>query len=34
LKDGIESVITREVPEIKRVVDDTDHSSGPIHTLH
>ena len=28
LKDGIESVITREVPEVKSVVDDTDHGAG------
>ena len=33
LKDGIESVITREVPEVKQVVDDTDHGAGaaPFH---
>jgi Fe/S biogenesis protein NfuA len=33
LKNGIESVITREVPEVKRVVDDTDHGAGadPYH---
>ena len=28
LKDGIESAILEEVPEIKRVLDDTDHASG------
>jgi len=28
LKDGIESAILHEVPEIKRVLDDTDHGSG------
>jgi Fe/S biogenesis protein NfuA len=28
LKQGIETVILQEVPEIKRVMDDTDHSSG------
>ena len=28
LKDGIEAAILQEVPEIKRVLDDTDHSSG------
>jgi len=28
LKNGIESVIVRDVPEIKRVVDDTDHGAG------
>ena len=28
LKDGIESAILQEVPEIKRVLDDTDHASG------
>ena len=28
LKEGIESVITREVEEIKRVLDETDHDAG------
>ena len=28
LKEGIESAILQEVPEIKRVLDDTDHASG------
>jgi len=28
LKEGIETAILQEVPEIKRVLDDTDHSSG------
>jgi Fe/S biogenesis protein NfuA len=28
LKQGIEVMITREVPEIKAVVDETDHDSG------
>jgi Fe/S biogenesis protein NfuA len=28
LKDGIESAILEEVPEIKKVLDDTDHASG------
>ena len=28
LKEGIESAILQEVPEIKRVLDDTDHDSG------
>jgi Fe/S biogenesis protein NfuA len=28
LKEGIETAILEEVPEIKRVLDDTDHSSG------
>jgi Fe/S biogenesis protein NfuA len=28
LKDGIETAILQEVPEIKRVLDDTDHASG------
>ena len=28
LKEGIERVILEDVPEIKRVVDDTDHGSG------
>jgi Fe/S biogenesis protein NfuA len=28
LKEGIESVITKEVPEIARVIDETDHGSG------
>ncbi len=28
LKQGIESAILQDVPEIKRVLDDTDHASG------
>ena len=28
LKEGIETAILQEVPEIKRVLDDTDHESG------
>jgi Fe/S biogenesis protein NfuA len=28
LKQGIESAILGEVPEIKRVLDDTDHAGG------
>jgi Fe/S biogenesis protein NfuA len=28
LKEGIESAILQEVPEIKKVLDDTDHESG------
>jgi Fe/S biogenesis protein NfuA len=28
LKDGIEAAILQEVPEIKQVLDDTDHESG------
>jgi Fe/S biogenesis protein NfuA len=28
LKEGIETAILQEVPEIKRVLDDTDHDSG------
>jgi len=28
LKEGIENAILQEVPEIKRVLDDTDHDSG------
>ena len=28
LKDGIEKIILEEIPEITRVIDDTDHSSG------
>ena len=28
LKEGIETAILNEVPEIKRVLDDTDHASG------
>jgi Fe/S biogenesis protein NfuA len=28
LKEGIESAILQEVPEIKRVLDDTDHTAG------
>jgi Fe/S biogenesis protein NfuA len=28
LKEGIEAAILQEVPEINRVLDDTDHSSG------
>lgn len=28
LKDGIETTILQEVPEIKRVLDDTDHDTG------
>ena len=28
LKEGIEAAILQEVPEIKRVLDDTDHESG------
>ncbi len=28
LKEGIETAIIQEVPEIKRVLDDTDHESG------
>jgi Fe/S biogenesis protein NfuA len=28
LKDGIEKIITEEVPEIKQVLDNTDHTSG------
>jgi Fe/S biogenesis protein NfuA len=28
LKEGIESAILEEVPEIKKVLDDTDHASG------
>lgn len=28
LKEGIETAILQEVPEIKRVLDDTDHASG------
>lgn len=28
LKDGIEAAILEEIPEIKKVLDDTDHSSG------
>lgn len=34
LKDGIESAILQEVPEIKRVLDNTDHASGdnPYYT--
>ena len=28
LKDGVESMIKREVPEIEHVVDETDHGSG------
>jgi Fe/S biogenesis protein NfuA len=28
LKDGIEKIITEEVPEIKQVLDKTDHSGG------
>jgi Fe/S biogenesis protein NfuA len=28
LKEGIEAAILQEVPEIKRVLDDTDHASG------
>jgi Fe/S biogenesis protein NfuA len=28
LKEGIEAAILQEVPEIKKVLDDTDHSSG------
>ncbi len=34
LKDGIERIITEEVPEIKRVLDTTDHASGenPYYT--
>ena len=28
LKDGIERIILDEIPEIKKVVDDTDHASG------
>jgi len=34
LKDGIETAILNEVPEIKRVLDGTDHDSGenPYYT--
>ena len=34
LKEGIESAILQEVPEIKRVLDNTDHTSGenPFYT--
>jgi Fe/S biogenesis protein NfuA len=34
LKDGIERIITEEVPEIKKVLDTTDHSNGenPYYT--
>ena len=34
LKEGIESAILQEVPEIKRVLDNTDHTSGtsPYYT--
>lgn len=34
LKDGIERIITEEVPEIKQVLDTTDHASGenPYYT--
>ena len=28
LKEGIETAILEEVPEIKRVLDNTDHESG------
>jgi Fe/S biogenesis protein NfuA len=28
LKDGIERIILDEVPEIRRVVDGTDHDAG------
>ncbi|HQP45146.1 MAG TPA: NifU family protein, partial [Thermoanaerobaculales bacterium] len=28
LKDGIERIILEEVPEIRKVVDGTDHESG------
>jgi Fe/S biogenesis protein NfuA len=28
LKEGIEAAILQEVPEIKQVLDDTDHESG------
>jgi len=34
LKDGIEKIILEEIPEITKVVDDTDHASGenPFHS--